>query len=75
MKSTARNVGSINLRGKKTRLLRCGCCSAFNCKEDELRKEHEKEMRYAPVTEIGKPLQSRAAGFVGSSPTQGTNIY
>ena len=69
MKSTARNVGNVNLKGKKTRLLRCGCCEAVNVKEDELRKEHKKEMRNAPVTEIGKPLQSRAAGFVGSSPT------
>lgn len=69
MKSTARNVGSHNLRGKKTKLLGCGCCEAVNFKEDELRKEHKKEMRYAPVTEIGKPLQSRAAGFVGSNPT------
>jgi hypothetical protein len=69
MKSNAFGAGSVNLKGRKTKRLRCGCCTAINFKERELRKEHKKEMRYAPVTEIGKPLQSRAAGFVGSSPT------
>ena len=43
-KSNAFGIGSINLKGKKTKRLRCGCCSAFNCKEDELKKEHKKEM-------------------------------
>ena len=44
MKSTSRNVGSVNLRGKKTGRLACGCCTAANFKEHLLRKEHKKEM-------------------------------
>jgi hypothetical protein len=45
MKSTPQNVGSLNLRGKKTRLLRCGCCIAYNYKERELKREHLKEIK------------------------------
>jgi hypothetical protein len=42
MKSTARHVGSVNLRGKKYLTLRCGCCEAQNFKERELKREHLK---------------------------------
>jgi hypothetical protein len=27
--------GNIKLRGKKFKLLRCGCCEAFNCKHEK----------------------------------------
>ena len=49
MKSNAFAVGNVNLKGKKTKLLRCGCCEAVNFKEDELKKIHKKEMRNALV--------------------------
>lgn len=44
MKSNAYGAGNANLKGKKTKLLRCGCCEAVNFKEDELKKTHKKEM-------------------------------
>lgn len=44
-RSSAFNVGSINLKGKLTQRLRCGCCNAFNCKQDELKKVHAKEIK------------------------------
>lgn len=43
-RSNAYGIGSINLKGKLSKLLRCGCCEAFNCKQDELKKEHAKEI-------------------------------
>lgn len=60
---------NINMHGKKSKRLSCWCCVCIDMRDSMIKKIHEKEMRYAPVTEIGKPLQSRAAGFVGSSPT------
>ena len=49
MKSNAFGAGNANLKGRKTKRLRCGCCTAVNCKEDQLKKEHKKEMRHALV--------------------------
>lgn len=36
MKSLAGNVGNINLRGKRFKALRCGCCVVedLRCRED-----------------------------------------
>jgi len=45
MKSTARHVGSVNLRGKKYKLLSCGCCEAQNFKDRELKREHLKQIK------------------------------
>lgn len=45
MKSTVINVGSVNLKGKKVKRLRCGCCTAYDMREDELKKTHLKEIR------------------------------
>lgn len=44
-RSNAFGVGSINLKGKLSKRLRCRCCEAFNCKQDELKKEHAKEIQ------------------------------
>lgn len=44
MKSNAYGVGNANLKGRKTKRLRCGCCTAVNYKQDVLKKEHQKEM-------------------------------
>lgn len=73
MKSTPRNVGSLNLRGKKTKQLRCGCCAAFNCKEDELKKEHAKEMRNAKVSNFeDTPFMVYDTG-IGFTPSGGVS--
>ena len=52
MKSNAFGAGSVNLKGKKTMRFRCGCCTAVNFKEDELKKIHKKEMRNALVGQL-----------------------
>lgn len=44
-KSTPVPVGNINLKGKKYRLLSCGCCEAYDMREDVRRREDEKEIR------------------------------
>ena len=33
-KSTPHNAGNVNLRGKKCKLLRCGCCEAYDLRGD-----------------------------------------
>lgn len=41
-------LGQIpNLKGRKSAILRCGCCTAYNPKEKYLKREHEKLMRAA----------------------------
>lgn len=45
MKSTGINVGSVNLKGKKVKRLRCGCCTAYDFREYELEKIQLKEMK------------------------------
>lgn len=37
---------NVHLRGKKSKALACGCCDAYNFTEDELLKEHMKEISY-----------------------------
>jgi hypothetical protein len=44
MKSNAFGVGDINLKGRKSKRLRCGCCTAYNFKEKCLKKQHKKDM-------------------------------
>lgn len=45
MKSvSAVNLGSVNLKGKKEKRLRCGCCTAQDFREKELEKRHKREM-------------------------------
>ena len=45
MKSLPVNVGSIKLRGKKHKLLSCGCCVCTDLREKYLKKQAEKEIR------------------------------
>jgi hypothetical protein len=42
---SAVDLGSVNLKGKKEKRLRCGCCTAQDFREDELKKEHLKEIK------------------------------
>lgn len=39
------HLGSVNLKGKKVKRLRCGCCTAQDFRESEIEKECKKEMR------------------------------
>lgn len=39
------HAGNFNLRGKKYKLLRCGCCSVENFKDKLKKKETFKEIR------------------------------
>lgn len=45
MKSTGANVGSVNLRGKKSKTLRCGCCTVYDFREREIERAGLKEIR------------------------------
>jgi hypothetical protein len=38
------NAGNINMKGKKSRLLRCGCCDCIDFREKEKNKQHEKDI-------------------------------
>lgn len=60
MKSNAFGVGNANLKGRKTKRLRCGCCDAVNFKEDELKKIHRKEMRNALVGQLVESAVSKS---------------
>lgn len=44
MKSN-RNAGQFNLRGKKDKLLRCGCCIIFNKKHEIKDTQVKQELR------------------------------
>lgn len=43
-----RGAGNVNMKGKKYRVLRCRCCYCIDFREDELRKEHMKEIKNWP---------------------------
>ncbi len=45
MKSTGINIGSVNLKGKKVKRLRCGCCTAYDFREREMKRAGLKEIR------------------------------
>lgn len=40
----AHGAGNVNMKGKKFRVMLCRCCFCIDHREDELRKEHLKEM-------------------------------
>lgn len=44
MKSSALNVGNVNLRGKRSGTLRCGCCDIEDLRPKVRDVEHRKEM-------------------------------
>ena len=49
MKSSALNLGNVNLKGKKHRLLQCGCCTAIDLRgkyKEKLDNKLMKEFRY-----------------------------
>lgn len=41
----AHGAGNVNMKGKKYRVMRCRCCWCIDFREDELKKEHIKEIR------------------------------
>lgn len=52
MKSTFHKAGNFNLRGKKHKTLRCGCCEVQNFKDRELKREHIKEINQEKINAI-----------------------
>jgi hypothetical protein len=40
-----RGRGNVNLRGKKVKMLRCGCCEAWDGRDKCRRLESERDMR------------------------------
>lgn len=46
-----RGYGNINLKGKKTKALSCGCCIAFNLKDKQREKLAKKEIREALIVQ------------------------
>jgi len=54
MKSNAFGVGNVNLKGRITKRLRCGCCTAINLRSFYKKKQDTKymrEFRYEPRKE------------------------
>lgn len=43
----AQHMGNVNMKGKKVRLLRCGCCDCVDFREDYDKKMAQKEIRDA----------------------------
>lgn len=54
------NPGNLKMHGKKTQLMRCGCCEAQNFKHRELDREHEKEIRRANESQAWKYEESES---------------
>jgi len=44
-KGSVHHMGNVNLKGKKSKALSCGCCDVYNLKDKLLKQEHQKEMR------------------------------
>ena len=42
--SVAYGAGNVNMKGKKERIMGCRCCVCIDFREDELKKEHMKEI-------------------------------
>lgn len=58
MKSAAVNVGNVNMRGKRTMPLSCGCCDALDLRDAERKRQDEREMREA--THLGTSGKSKS---------------
>jgi hypothetical protein len=43
--SRRRSLGWLNMHGRRSEMLRCRCCTAYDHREKELRKQHWREMR------------------------------
>lgn len=63
------SAGNANLKGKKTKTLSCQCCDLRNFKDEELLKEHEKEIQYyIGISSNGRTADSDSVNL-GSSPS------
>ena len=40
----AHGAGNVNMKGKKYKLMRCGCCECIDLRDKVLEKEHKKEI-------------------------------
>lgn len=45
MAKSLKNAGDVNLRGKKTKIMRCGCCECVDFRDKIRYKEHMKEIK------------------------------
>ena len=45
MNTPPHNLGNVNLKGKKEKIFRCGCCSAYDLRDKLLKKIHKEEIR------------------------------
>lgn len=49
MRSTAIPVGNLNMRGKRTKLLRCGCCTAMDLRHEARVRSAKREIARAAI--------------------------
>ena len=40
-----RGAGNVKMKGKKFKIMGCGCCYCIDFRDNELKKEHKKEMK------------------------------
>jgi len=45
MAKSLKNAGDVKMRGKKTKLMRCKCCTCVDMRDKILYRIHKKEMR------------------------------
>ena len=45
MSKSLKKAGQVNMKGKKYKLMYCGCCTCVDMRDKELEKEHKKEMK------------------------------
>lgn len=48
-----RGAGNVNLKGKKSKLMRCGCCSALDFRE-EYKKKLDKKLIKEIIAEVAQ---------------------
>jgi hypothetical protein len=60
-KSSARNCGNVNLKGKKSKTLSCFCCCCIDTRDKINRKIIEKELQYETNSEEVKNMDADAA--------------
>ena len=57
MKSSGVNCGNVKMRGKKARVLSCGCCVALDLRDDEDSRLAEREIHEAMQTHHETPTR------------------
>lgn len=68
------SAGNVNLRGKKTKNLSCNCCDLRNFKDEELLREHNKEIKYYLGNHIAAIMSDSDSEHLGSIPSSPANL-